>query len=50
MRSNEQVIWDFVQQWLDKAEQDLQATRILFESDIDDYENVGFHAQQAVER
>src|SRR5919108_1896932 len=50
MRTPEQVRWDFVQQWLDKAHKDLQAATILFNSDIEDYDNVGFHAQQAAEK
>jgi HEPN domain-containing protein len=49
MRTPEQVQWDFVQQWLDKAHKDLQAATILFNSDVGDYDNVGFHAQQAAE-
>lgn len=50
MRTPEQVRWDFVQQWLDKAHKDLQAATILFSSNIEDYDNVGFHAQQAAEK
>jgi HEPN domain-containing protein len=50
MRTPEQVRWDFVQQWLDKAHKDLQAATILFNSDLGDYDNVGFHAQQAAEK
>ena len=50
MRSAEQVRWDFVQQWLGKAEQDLAAARMLFGSDLEYYEIVGFHAQQAAEK
>ena len=50
MRTPEQVRWDFVQQWLDKAHKDLQAATILFSSNIGDYDNVGFHAQQAAEK
>lgn len=50
MRSPEQVRWDFVQQWLGKAEQDLAAARVLFGSGLEHYENVGFHAQQAAEK
>ena len=33
MRTPEQVRWDFVQQWLDKAHKDLQAATLLFNSD-----------------
>ena len=50
MRTPEQVRWDFVQQWLDKAHKDLQAATLLFNSDIGDYDNVGFHAQQTAEK
>lgn len=50
MRSPEQVKWDFVQQWLSKARKDLQAASVLLAADLDDYENVGFHAQQAAEK
>lgn len=41
MRTPEQVAWDFVQQWLDKARKDLEAARALLEGDLEDYENVG---------
>ncbi len=47
MRTPEQVKWDFVQQWLDKARKDLAAAEVLLNEGFGDYENVGFHAQQA---
>jgi len=47
VRTPEQVVWDFVQQWLDRAEKDLKAGGVLLESGIEDFENVGFHAQQS---
>lgn len=50
MRSPEQVKWDFVQQWLSKAQKDLRAASVLLAADLEDYENVGFHAQQAAEK
>jgi HEPN domain-containing protein len=50
VRTDKQVKWDFVQQWLDKARQDLEGARILLQSNIKNYESVGFHAQQAVEK
>lgn len=50
MRSPEQVTWDFVQQWLSKAQKDLRAASVLLAADLEDYENVGFHAQQAAEK
>jgi HEPN domain-containing protein len=50
MRTPEQVRWDFVQQWLDRAYRDLQAATVLFRSDLGAYEIVGFHAQQSAEK
>lgn len=50
MRTPEQVKWDFVQQWLDKARKDLAAAEVLLKEGFGDYENVGFHAQQAAEK
>ncbi|MBI2361311.1 MAG: HEPN domain-containing protein [Deltaproteobacteria bacterium] len=50
MRAPEQVKWDFVQQWLDKARKDLAAGEVLLKEKFEDYENVGFHAQQAAEK
>ena len=50
MRHPEQVIADFVQQWLKKANLDLQAARLLCAGELDDYFVSGFHAQQAVEK
>ena len=37
MRNPEQVIWDFVQQWLKKAGSDLDCARILLNTDVNDY-------------
>lgn len=50
MRTPEQVKRDFVRQWLDKAQEDLRAARVLLEEEFDDYDPVGFHAQQAAEK
>jgi len=50
MRTHEQVKWDFVQQWLDKARKDLAASEVLLKEEFEDYENVGFHSQQAAEK
>jgi HEPN domain-containing protein len=50
MRSHEQVIWDFVQQWLKKAESDLQTARVLLDTEVDDYFPCAFHSQQAAEK
>ena len=37
MRTADQVRWDFVQEWLRKAESDIAAVRILVAEDLDDY-------------
>jgi HEPN domain-containing protein len=50
MRRPEQVQWDFVQQWLAKARQDLRAGEVILACDLEDYETAGFHAQQAAEK
>ena len=50
MRKPEQVKWDFVQQWLEKARKDLAASKVLLTGAFEDYEAVGFHAQQAAEK
>lgn len=50
MRTPEQVKWDFVRQWLEKADRDLDAAGVLLRGDFKDYESVGFHAQQAAEK
>lgn len=50
MRTPEQVKWDFVQQWLNRARKDLAAGEVLLKEGLEDYENVGFHAQQAAEK
>jgi HEPN domain-containing protein len=50
MRSREQVVWDFVQQWLKTAEADLKAAKILLDAQVDDYFPCAFHAQQASEK
>jgi HEPN domain-containing protein len=50
MRTPEQVNWDFVQQWLNRAHKDLVAGEVLLKGGFEDYENVGFHAQQAAEK
>ena len=50
MRRPEQVLWDFVAQWLAKAQQDLRAGEVILASDLEDYETAGFHAQQAAEK
>lgn len=50
MRTPEQVKWDFVQQWLDRARKSLAGGELLLKEAFGDYENVGFQAQQAAER
>ena len=50
MRTPEQVKWDFVQQWLDRARKNLTGGELLLKEAFEDYENVGFQAQQAAER
>ena len=50
MTHPEQVVADFVQQWLKKANSDLQAARLLCAGELDNYFASGFHAQQAVEK
>lgn len=50
MRSPEQGNWDFVQDWLAKAEEDLLVAQELMERERTSYDPVGFHAQQAAER
>ena len=50
MRGREQVIRDFVQQWLKKAETDFKTARTLLDTETDDYYPSAFHSQQAVEK
>ncbi|NIA09565.1 MAG: HEPN domain-containing protein [Nitrospiraceae bacterium] len=50
MRTPEKVRWDFVQEWLEKAEQDLNACQVLLREEFSDYSVAAFHAQQAAEK
>ncbi|MBL7201085.1 MAG: HEPN domain-containing protein [Anaerolineae bacterium] len=50
MRKREEVIRDFVQQWLEKAEGDLAAAEILAQAEIPDHFPCAFHCQQAAEK
>ncbi len=50
MRNRDQVVWDFVQQWLKKGEADLKAAEILLCEEMEDYFSSAFHSQQAVEK
>jgi HEPN domain-containing protein len=47
-RTHEQVIWDFVQEWMRKAH--LRATEHLLALEQQDYFTAAFHAQQAAEK
>lgn len=49
-RLREQVIWDFIQGWLKKAESDLTAAEITLNTKSEDHFISAFHAQQAVEK
>ncbi|MCG2769414.1 MAG: HEPN domain-containing protein [Anaerolineae bacterium] len=50
MRNREEVIRDFVQEWLEKAEADLEAAEILAAHAMHDYFTCAFHCQQACEK
>lgn len=50
MRNSEQVIWDFVQQWLNKADSDRESARVLLDTKLNDYFPCAFHCQQAAEK
>jgi HEPN domain-containing protein len=50
MRSREEVIQDFVHEWLSKAEADLTAAEILAAAETHDYFTCAFHCQQAAEK
>jgi HEPN domain-containing protein len=50
MRNPEQVIWDFIQQWLKKAESDLESAKTLLNTEMKDYFTCAFHSQQAAEK
>ena len=49
-RTREQIIWDFVQGWLRKAEGDLRASEHLLTMEQEDYFASAFHAHQAAEK
>jgi HEPN domain-containing protein len=44
------VRWDFVSQWLAKAEEDLLVCGVILGAEMTSYDGVGFHAQQASEK
>lgn len=49
-RSREQVIRDFVQAWLAKAESDMHVAEHVLDFEQEDYFVAAFHAQQAAEK
>lgn len=49
-RTREQVIWDFVQGWLRKAEGDLHVSEIMVGMNLEDWFAAAFHGQQAAEK
>lgn len=49
-RTREQVLWDFVEDWLGKAGADLQASAVLLRLEQEDFFIPAFHAQQAAEK
>ena len=49
-RAREQVVRDFVHEWMQKAEADLKAAEHLLQLEQEDYFTVAFHAQQAAEK
>jgi HEPN domain-containing protein len=50
MRTHDQVVWDFVQSWLAKAEGDIAAAEHLLTLDTQDHWAAAFHAEQAGEK
>jgi len=50
IRTPEQVRWDYVRRWLEKAADDLSAAELLVEGELATYWTVSFHAQQAAEK
>jgi HEPN domain-containing protein len=50
IRTPEQVRWDYVRRWLEKATDDLSAAELLVEGELATYWTVSFHAQQAAEK
>jgi HEPN domain-containing protein len=50
MRPPEEVKRDFVHQWLKKAEEDMNAAKMLLSHEGSFLFTVGFHAQQAAEK
>jgi len=50
MRDREQVIYDFVKQWLKKAEGDMKTAELLLNAELNEYFTCAFHCQQAAEK
>ena len=50
MPSREELVRDLTNQWLDKAEDDLNAAQALFDHGGDLWAIVAFHCQQSVEK
>lgn len=50
IRTPEQVRWDFVTEWLAKAEDDLSAARLILGGSLHSWDTSSFHAQQAAEK
>lgn len=50
MRDRDQVIWDFVQQWLKKAESDFHTAELLLKMETENFFNCVFHCQQSIEK
>ena len=50
MRSPEQVVWDFVHEWLSRGDEDLHTATILIESGAASDAAIGFHCQQGAEK
>ncbi|MBI1735869.1 MAG: HEPN domain-containing protein [Candidatus Rokubacteria bacterium] len=49
-RTPEQVRWDWVTLWLQRAENDLRSAELIIAGSLTSYETASFHAQQAVEK
>jgi HEPN domain-containing protein len=50
MRDPEQVRQDLVNQWIESAQQDLRLAELALATDYEGFAQIGFHAQQAVEK
>lgn len=50
IRTPEQVRWDYVRQWLEKATDDLWAAELILVGELPTYWTVSFHVQQTAEK